>query len=148
MKKKLTYTTLALVVAIAFTACTKSVTTTSYSMAAIVGSTPVLFDNSVVNVVSQPVTGVNTFVIEGLNNESNYPYIYIYVPKNDTGTYAIGGYGSSVFAAYAVDTLTIKYSGSGVVQVDSVSPKTVGAYTFTCTDGTVITGAFHAKSLN
>ena len=117
-------------------------------MAAFVGGTPIIFDNSVVNVVSQPVTGVNSFVIEGLNNEHNYPYIYIYVPKNDTGTFIIGGYGSAAFGAYAVDTVTTKYSGSGIARVDSVSPQTVGAYTFTCTDGTVITGAFHAKSVN
>ncbi len=148
MKKNLIFIALAMAITVAFTACTKSVTTTSYSMAAVVGGKPVAFDNSVVNVVQKPVTGVNTFVIEGLSNESNFPYIYIYVPRNDTGTYAISTYGSSVFAAYGVDTLTTKYSTSGVVQVDSVTPRTVGVYTFTCTDGTVITGAFHAKPLN
>ena len=148
MKKNLIFIAFAVAITVAFTACTKSVTTTSYSMTAAIGSTPVVFDNSVVNVVMKPVTGVNTFVIEGLNNESNFPYIYIYVPRNDTGTYYIGGYGASVFAAYGVDTLTTKYSGSGTVQVDSITPRTVGVYTFTCTDGTVITGAFHAKPLN
>ena len=148
MKKNIAYTVLALAIAMAFAACTKSVTTTSYSMAASVGSTPIVFDNSVVNVVEKPITGANTFVIEGMNNESTFPYIYLYVPKNDTGSYAIGSYGASSFAAYAVDTLTTKYSVSGIVRVDTISPKTVGVYTFTCTDGTVITGVFHAKPLN
>ncbi len=148
MKKNLTYIAFALIIALAFTACTKSVTTTSYSMTALVGSTPVAFDNSAVSVVEKPVTGVNTFVIEGMNNESNYPYINIYVPLNSVGVYTIGGYGTSVFATYAVDTLTTKYSGGGLVEVDSLTPRTVGVYTFTCTDGTVIIGAFHAKPLN
>ncbi len=149
MKKSLTFVVAALVMISAFTGCEKGDTTGTYSMTANIGGTPVAFDNSLVNVVSKPITGTVSYVIQGLNNQKSYPYIYIYIPTNTTGTYSIGGYGSPVYAIYAVDTLTTKYSNSGSLVFAAGFPLATGAYSFTCTDGTVISsGSFSAKGLN
>ena len=140
---------IALISFTAFTGCQKSVTTTGYYMGASIGSTPVLFNNSLVSVANNSVTGAKTYIIEGLSNEKDYPYIYIYVPAKDTGTYAIGNYLSATHAIYAVDTLTIKQSVSGTVRIDTVTESFVsGTYNFICADGTAITvGVFHSRKM-
>ena len=147
MKNIFTLAAIALISFTALTGCKKSVTTTGYYMGVAVGGTPIMFNNSLINVANNSVTGAKTYIIEGLNNEKDYPYIYIYVPAKDTGTYAIGNYSSATHAIYAVDTLTIKESVSGTVRIDTVTAAFIsGPYSFTCTDGTAITfGVFHSK---
>ena len=154
MKKISTIILLALFSISVFTGCQKNATTTGYSMSADIGGSATIFDNSLINVEINSVTGRNTYIIEGLNNASNYPYVYIYVPAiTDTTTYSIGVYtaGSLYNPAYAilgVDTLTIKNSASGSVYIKTVSPYVTGTYSFTCTDGTTVSaGAFIAKPL-
>ena len=148
MRNIFTFSALALVMILTLNACKKSDTTGTYTMSANIAGTPVSFDNSLVNVVSKPVTGTVSYIIEGLNNEAAYPYIYIYIPTNTVGTYNIGGYGSSVYAIYASDTLTTRYSMSGTVIFSGSGPTSVGSYSFTCTDGTVISsGKFTAKGI-
>ena len=148
MKNIFTFAVVALISMATLVGCTKSSTTTSYSMVAVIGGGTTTFNNSLLNVTYNAVTGVNTYVIQGLNNEKNYPYIYIYFPKKDTGNFTLGGYPSSAYAIYAVDTLTIKYSVSGTLRIDSLSPVVKGSYNFTCADGTTITaGVFRAKPL-
>ena len=147
MKNIFTFAAIAIISFTAFAGCKKSVTTTGYYMGVAIGSTPVIFNNSLISVANNSVTGAKTYIIEGLNNETNYPYIYIYVPAKDPGIYTIGNYLSATHAIYALDTLTIKQSVSGSVKIDTVTASFIsGTYNFTCADGTAITaGVFHSK---
>ena len=148
MRNIFTLVAVAIISFATLTGCQKSVTTTDYHMGVIIGGTPVLFNNSFVSVANNSATGAKTYIIEGLYNEKDYPYIYIYVPAKDTGTYTIGNYLSATHAIYATDTMTpIKQSVSGSVRIDTVTAAFIsGSYNFTCDDGTVITyGIFHSK---
>jgi len=149
MKNILTFAALALISLTAITSCTKSATTTGYYMSANLGGAATVFNNSSISVANNSVTGAKTYIIQGLSNEKNYPYVYIYVPSKDTGTFAIGNYSMATHAIFATDTLTIKQSAYGSVRIDTVTAGFIsGTFNFTCTDGTVInTGIFHAKPL-
>ena len=149
MKNILTLAALALISFTAVTSCTKTATTTGYSMSVNLGGAPTVFNNSLISVSNNSVTGAKTYIIEGLYNEKNYPYVYIYLPSKDSGMYTIGNYSMATHAIYATDTLTTKQSVSGYVMIDTVTTSFVaGTYSFVCTDGTAITsGQFHAKAL-
>ncbi len=147
MKNIFTFAALALISFTALTSCTKSATTTGYSMNVNIGGAATAFNNSLISVSNNSVTGAKTYIIEGLNNEKNYPYVYLYVPSKDTGTFAIGNYSMATHAIYAVDTLTIKQSVTGYVRIDTSSTFVSGTYSFTCADGTKLTsGSFHSKT--
>ena len=150
MKNILIVTVCVLIGLAVVTGCQKSASTTNYSMDAIIAGKPTIFNNCFVSAGYNSITGsASNYVIEGLSNSSNFPYIMLSVPAIKDTTYYISGTTVSNYAKYFVDTVTTKYAASGIVVIASVSPYVIGSYSFTCTDGTTITqGTFIAKPLN
>jgi len=146
MKSFLTFAAFALVGLAIFTGCQKSEpTTTTYKMSVDVGSKPMYFGNCFVNISYNPL-GASNYVLEGVQDSADFPSVFIAMPYVATGVYNIGSGSTPYYAKYFSDTVTSHIASSGVLVISSTSPAVVGTYSFTCTDGTVLSKAsFVAK---
>lgn len=131
-----------------FTSCNKGTGGSTYSMGAMVGSTPY----AAANCTARPVG--TSLVIEGLDNSSNIPvapYIIIVIPNWHDGidSFQLDSTQRNNFAQYYSAPGTYKISENGVVVINSInSEKISGLFQFMCTDSTQVTGGtFVAKRM-
>jgi len=146
MKLFLTFAIFALSGAAIFTGCQKSEpTTTKYNMSVDIAGKATYFGNCFVNLSYNPL-GASNYVIEGVQDSADFPTVFLAVPVIATGVYNIGSPSTSVYAKYFSDTVTSHIAASGTLVIASTTPVVSGTYSFTCTDGTVLSKAiFMAK---
>jgi hypothetical protein len=148
MKKFLTFAAIAMIGLFAFSGCTKKSDSPSYTMKATVGSTAFSVNNCY-GLISG--TSLSIFGYSASGTTATYPNITI-VDFNYTapGTYDVSTSGTSmVTMAYypSSDPSAIKSAQTGTLTIATVTTTTItGTFSFTCTDGTVVSnGSFTAR---
>jgi hypothetical protein len=140
MKRILTIALIAIAGVSAFCSCSKKSSSPSYTMTASLGSSAY----NAPNCIAVP-TGT-TMVIEGIGGTgtvATFPYVQLIIANwaTKTGTYSFDSTLAGSYAQYLLNSTTIKISKSGSVVVTSASATTIsGTFSFTCTDGTTVTG--------
>ena len=149
MRKILTFVVFALLSLGVFTGCQKSEpTTTTYKMTVDIAGKATYFGNCFVNISYNPL-GASNYVLEGVQDSADFPTVLIGMPYVATGIYNIGSSSTPFYAKYFSDTITTHIAASGILVISSTSPAVIGTYSFTCTDGTVLSKAiFIAKQVN
>ena len=142
MRRFLTFALFAVTGLAIFAGCQKSeTTTTKYYMRVDVGSKEVHFGNCFVNLSYNPL-GANNYVLEGVQDSADFPTVFIGMPTNVTaGVYNIGSSSTPFYAKYFSDTVTTHVASSGILVISATSPAVIGTFSFTCTDGTVLSKA-------
>jgi len=150
MKKILTIAAIAMIGLLTFAGCSKkSSSGPSYYMKATLGSSAYNAGNCIAS--SNGAGGLTITGLGGSSTSPTPPYVSVEIVtwSNAAGTFNFDSTMTTNFAQYILSDTTSKISKSGSVIVNTVSSTVVtGTFTFTCTDGTVVSGGtFSAKVL-
>jgi len=144
MKKLLAFSSIAMIAMSVFSGCSKSSSGSSYFMKETIAGKSYSSTYCAAGSSSGYVT------IAGSSGTSlTYPYVTLTLANYNktTGTFTLDTTLTGSFAEYNKDASTVVLAKSGSVTITSASPNIVGTFSFTCTDGTVVSGgSFTAKS--
>jgi len=148
MRKILTFSAVVMMCLVVFAGCSKksSSSTPSYTMKATVGTTSF----TAANCVASNVNGLTAIIgWAGTSSTPAPPYIEIYLTgyNKTTGTFSLTGALTANYASYYENSTTASVSTTGTLTIASASTTSiVGSFSFTTTDGTVVSnGTFTAK---
>ena len=146
--KKITTLSVVVLLAIAALPGCKKKDAPAYSMTATIGGTPY----TAALAVADNVGGLEVFSETTTGGTAvTYPYINIHITGSSfaTGTYAFDSLKTTNYATVFLSDTSTKIAQSGSVKITGVSADAIsGNFTFTCTDGTVISnGKFVAELL-
>jgi hypothetical protein len=145
MKKLLTFSTIVMIGLVVLSSCSKKSSSPSYLMTATVGATAFSGSNTYALTAG---TDVSIFSYTGSGTTATPPYLEIVMPNfTGTGTYTFDSTLLSNTAGYYESSTSAKVAKSGSVIITSSSSTSIsGTFSFTTTDGTVVSnGKFTAK---
>ena len=149
MKKILSIMAIAMIGLFVFAGCSKKSSSPSYTMKATVGSTAFSANNCIGNINS---TLLSVYGYNASGTTATFPNITIQMSNYTAiGTFTIDTtaiFSSLTFQYYPTSALTdVKSSKTGTLTLTSVTSTAIaGTFSFTCTDGTTVTGGtFSAK---
>ncbi len=129
---------------------TGSISTTTYTMTALVGSTP--FNGGICIAVYNPTVSddlaITGSTLSGSTGGPPQINLNILNWPGGTGTFTLGPASSMTFGNYVASASALtKISSTGYVIITSMTPSMMtGSFAFTCDDGTVISaGRFNAR---
>jgi len=145
MKKILTFTAIVMIGLAAFSGCKKSSDSPSYNMSASVGGTAFSANYCVADTLGGALM---IMAFNGTGYTATPPDMIITITSyTGMGTYNFDSLGVTNIGQYNATASTSKESIAGSVVISSTtSTQVVGTFSFTCSDGTVVSsGKFTAQ---
>ena len=135
------FSTITLVGFAAFTGCKKSDNASnSGNMSESINGSKV--SSPCYSVSNSSISTIEGFTASGTSASNvtiTYPFIQLgFLSALSTGTFNIDGF--TVTAGIDSSAGNVIYASSGTITITSITPHTVGTFSFTCSDGTTVTG--------